>query len=113
MGALVWATEDGPEVGFFIAPHGGGTKLPGGVQVVTPRSSLGLAPPRHVPGAGPGAHERLLGSLEPRFSPHLLDWCLLIDGTAGARLGVAEGRSRAGISQHVTRGYIGPSQPRS
>jgi transcription elongation GreA/GreB family factor len=43
VGALVWATEEGPEVGFFIAPHGGGTKLPGGVQVVTPRSPLGLA----------------------------------------------------------------------
>lgn len=43
VGSLVAALEHAHKVCFFLAPHGGGTKLPGGVQVVTPRSPLGLA----------------------------------------------------------------------
>jgi transcription elongation GreA/GreB family factor len=43
LGALVTALEDEQPVRFFLAPQGGGTKLPGGVQVVTPRSPLGVA----------------------------------------------------------------------
>jgi transcription elongation GreA/GreB family factor len=44
LGALV-ATDDesGVEACFFIAPHGGGVRLGGGVQVVTPKSPLGRA----------------------------------------------------------------------
>jgi transcription elongation GreA/GreB family factor len=41
--ALVEADEDGDEVRFFLAPEGGGTRLAGGVQVVTPASPLGQA----------------------------------------------------------------------
>jgi transcription elongation GreA/GreB family factor len=43
LGSLVTALEDEQSVRFFLAPQGGGTKLPGGVQVVTPRSPLGVA----------------------------------------------------------------------
>lgn len=35
--------EDGEAVLYFLAPEGGGTKLKGGVQVVTPASPLGAA----------------------------------------------------------------------
>jgi transcription elongation GreA/GreB family factor len=42
LGALVVTDEDGVEARFWIAPHGGGTKL-GAVQVVTPKSPLGQA----------------------------------------------------------------------
>lgn len=35
--------EDGATVLYFLAPEGGGTKLKGGVQVVTPASPLGAA----------------------------------------------------------------------
>jgi transcription elongation GreA/GreB family factor len=41
--ALVTVEEDDSEVTFFLAPHGGGTVLAGGVQVVTPSSPLGAA----------------------------------------------------------------------
>ena len=43
VGALIEAEEDGEPVTFFVAPEGGGTKLTGGVQVVTPASPLGQA----------------------------------------------------------------------
>lgn len=43
VGALIEAEEDGAEVCFFLAPEGGGTRLAGGVQVVTPASPLGRA----------------------------------------------------------------------
>ena len=43
VGALVEAEEDGEPVTFFLAPEGGGTRLEGGVQVVTPASPLGRA----------------------------------------------------------------------
>jgi transcription elongation GreA/GreB family factor len=43
LGALIDAEEDDAEVCFFLAPEGGGTKLKGGVQVVTPASPLGRA----------------------------------------------------------------------
>lgn len=43
VGALIDAEEDGAEVCFFLAPEGGGTRLMGGVQVVTPASPLGRA----------------------------------------------------------------------
>jgi transcription elongation GreA/GreB family factor len=43
LGALVTALEDGREHRFFVAPHGGGTILAGGAQVVTPASPLGRA----------------------------------------------------------------------
>jgi transcription elongation GreA/GreB family factor len=43
LGALVEALEDGAPVRFFLAPSGGGTRLPGDVQVVTPGSPLGRA----------------------------------------------------------------------
>ena len=43
LGTLICATEGDAEVRFFLAPQGGGTKLPGGAHVVTPRSPLGLA----------------------------------------------------------------------
>ena len=43
LGALVTVEEDGREHQFFVAPHGGGTVLSGGAQVVTPSSPLGRA----------------------------------------------------------------------
>lgn len=43
VGALISAEEEDGEVWFFLAPEGGGTKLKGGVQVVTPASPLGQA----------------------------------------------------------------------
>jgi transcription elongation GreA/GreB family factor len=43
LGSLVIAEEDGHEAAFFVAPARGGTKLSGGVQVVTPSSPLGRA----------------------------------------------------------------------
>ncbi len=43
LGALIEAEEDGEPVTFFLAPEGGGTRLQGGVQVVTPASPLGQA----------------------------------------------------------------------
>jgi len=35
--------EEGEALRYFLAPEGGGTKLKGGVQVVTPASPLGAA----------------------------------------------------------------------
>jgi transcription elongation GreA/GreB family factor len=44
LGALVETEdEDGTRASVWLAPHGGGVKLAGGVQVVTPRSPLGKA----------------------------------------------------------------------
>ncbi len=43
MSAVVTIDEDGTERRFFVAPHGGGSELAGGVQVVTPSSPLGRA----------------------------------------------------------------------
>ena len=43
VGALLQVEEDDAEVWFFLAPEGGGAKLKGGVQVVTPASPLGRA----------------------------------------------------------------------
>ena len=43
LSALIQVEEDDAEVWFFLAPEGGGTKLKGGVQVVTPASPLGRA----------------------------------------------------------------------
>ncbi len=44
LGALVEAEdEDGATLRYFVAPDGGGTKLKGGVHVVTPNSPLGQA----------------------------------------------------------------------
>lgn len=44
VGALVVVEdEDGEETAYLLAPDGGGTKLKGGVQVVTPASPLGGA----------------------------------------------------------------------
>jgi transcription elongation GreA/GreB family factor len=44
LGALLEAEdEDGETVRYFLAAEGGGTKLKGGVQVVTPASPLGAA----------------------------------------------------------------------
>jgi transcription elongation GreA/GreB family factor len=44
LGALVTVSEDEREQTFFLAPHGGGTKLAGGaVHVVTPRAPIGRA----------------------------------------------------------------------
>ena len=43
IGALVTVEEEGREHRFFVAPHGGGTVLAGGAQVVTPVSPLGRA----------------------------------------------------------------------
>jgi transcription elongation GreA/GreB family factor len=43
VGALVMVAEDGVESQLFVAPHGGGSVLAGGVQVVTPVSPLGRA----------------------------------------------------------------------
>ncbi len=43
-GALIEVEdEDGETLRYFLAPEGGGTKLKGGVQVVTPASPLGAA----------------------------------------------------------------------
>lgn len=44
VGALIEVEdEDGEALHYFLAPEGGGTKLKGGVQVVTPASPLGAA----------------------------------------------------------------------
>ena len=43
LGALIETEEDGEPVTFFLAPEGGGTRLEGGIQVVTPASPLGQA----------------------------------------------------------------------
>lgn len=44
VGALIDAEEeDGEQSLFFLAPEGGGSKLKGGVQVLTPASPLGRA----------------------------------------------------------------------
>jgi transcription elongation GreA/GreB family factor len=44
LGALVATEEDGQQALFWIAQHGGGTRLAGGaVLVVTPKSPLGRA----------------------------------------------------------------------
>jgi transcription elongation GreA/GreB family factor len=44
MGALVTVLQDDVTSLMFLAPHGGGTRIAAGtVQVVTPRSPLGLA----------------------------------------------------------------------
>ncbi len=44
LGALVATEEDGQRALYWLAPHGGGTRLQGDtVQVVTPRSPLGRA----------------------------------------------------------------------
>jgi len=44
VGALVAVEEEGAEHVLFLAPHGGGSRIgDGAVQVVTPRSPLGLA----------------------------------------------------------------------
>ncbi len=44
LGALVVASEEDEEHIFFLAPHGGGTRLAGGaVQVITPEAPLGRA----------------------------------------------------------------------
>jgi transcription elongation GreA/GreB family factor len=43
LGALVTVVEDGERKQLFLAPHGGGSVLAGGVQVVTPSSPLGRA----------------------------------------------------------------------
>jgi len=43
VGALVTVDEDGQPQRLFVAPHGGGSVLAGGVQVVTPTSPLGRA----------------------------------------------------------------------
>ena len=44
LGAVITADEDGETLTFFLAPHGGGAKIAGGVvQVVTPKSPLGRA----------------------------------------------------------------------
>ena len=41
--AVVTVDEDGGEHRFFLVPHGGGSVLVGGIQVVTPSSPLGRA----------------------------------------------------------------------
>jgi len=41
--AVVTVDEDGSEHRFFVVPHGGGSALAGGIQVVTPSSPLGRA----------------------------------------------------------------------
>ena len=41
--AVVTVDEDGSEHRFFLVPHGGGSALAGGIQVVTPSSPLGRA----------------------------------------------------------------------
>lgn len=43
LGALVSVDEDDAQHRFFLVPHGGGSLLSGGVQVVTPSSPLGRA----------------------------------------------------------------------
>jgi transcription elongation GreA/GreB family factor len=43
LGALVALEEDEAVLSLWLAPGGGGTKLTGGVQVVTPKSLLGQA----------------------------------------------------------------------
>jgi transcription elongation GreA/GreB family factor len=43
LGALVLVEDDGEPKRLFVAPHGGGTVLAGGVQVVTPSAPLGRA----------------------------------------------------------------------
>ena len=43
LGALVTVEEGGERTQLFLAPHGGGSVLAGGVQVVTPGSPLGRA----------------------------------------------------------------------
>ncbi|HSK01592.1 MAG TPA: GreA/GreB family elongation factor [Kofleriaceae bacterium] len=43
LGALVTVEEEGRAHRFFVAPHGGGTVLADGTQVVTPVSPLGRA----------------------------------------------------------------------
>ncbi len=43
IGALVTTDEDGEEQQFFVAGHGGGLELPGGITVVTPSSPIGRA----------------------------------------------------------------------
>jgi transcription elongation GreA/GreB family factor len=44
LGSLVFIEdEEGAEATFWLAPHGGGAKLAGGVQVVTPKSPIGRA----------------------------------------------------------------------
>src|SRR5262245_38374053 len=43
VGALVDLDEDGEVQHVLVAPHGGGTTLTGGVQVVTPSSPFGRA----------------------------------------------------------------------
>ena len=42
LGALVATDEDGVEALFWLAPHGGGSRL-GAIQVLTPKSPLGQA----------------------------------------------------------------------
>ena len=41
VGALVITEEDGETRAVFVAPHGGGSVLSGGVHVLTPQSPLG------------------------------------------------------------------------
>ena len=43
LGSVVMTDEDGAEAIFWLAPHGGGARLVGCVQVVTPGSPLGQA----------------------------------------------------------------------
>jgi transcription elongation GreA/GreB family factor len=43
LGAVVSISDDGEPKQLFIAPHGGGSTLAGGVQVVTPSAPLGSA----------------------------------------------------------------------
>jgi transcription elongation GreA/GreB family factor len=43
LGALVTIDDDGEPKQLWLAPHGGGSALAGGVQVVTPSSPLGRA----------------------------------------------------------------------
>jgi transcription elongation GreA/GreB family factor len=43
MSALVTVEENGVEQRYFVAGHGGGAVLAGGVQVVTPSSPIGRA----------------------------------------------------------------------
>jgi hypothetical protein len=47
---VITEDEDGVEATLWLAPHGGGVKLAGGVQVVTPRSPLGRALLGALPG---------------------------------------------------------------
>ncbi|HEU4732761.1 MAG TPA: GreA/GreB family elongation factor [Kofleriaceae bacterium] len=43
LGAVVAIEDDGEPKRLFLAPHGGGSVLAGGVQVVTPSAPLGRA----------------------------------------------------------------------